>query len=104
MARELKRPGVTMTILCEEYREAHPGGYGYSRFCDLLRDFERRLTPVIRQQDTTEFTYQLLALNTLALRKATTAAGQERSLPSPRALWHPEAILVMIPLNLEDIK
>ena len=50
MARELKRPGVTMTILCEEYREAHPGGYGYSRFCDLLRDFERRLTPVIRQQ------------------------------------------------------
>ena len=32
-ARELKRPGVTMTILWEEYREAHPGGYGCSRFC-----------------------------------------------------------------------
>ena len=25
-ARELKRPGVTMTILWEEYREAHPDG------------------------------------------------------------------------------
>ena len=49
LARELKRPGVTMTILWEEYREAHPGGYGYSRFCDLLRGFERRLTPVMRQ-------------------------------------------------------
>jgi len=34
LARELKRPGVTMTILWEEYREVHPEGYGYSRFCD----------------------------------------------------------------------
>ena len=38
-----------MTMLWEEYREAHPEGYGYSRFCDLLRGFERRLTPVMRQ-------------------------------------------------------
>jgi transposase len=49
LARELKRPGVTMTILWEEYQEAHAEGYGYSRFCDLLRGFERRLTPVMRQ-------------------------------------------------------
>src|SRR6202020_3108567 len=49
LARELKRPGVTMSILWEEHREAHPEGYGYSRFCDLLRGFERRLTPVMRQ-------------------------------------------------------
>jgi transposase len=49
LARELKRPGVTMMILWEEYRETHSGGYGYSRFCDLLRGFERRLTPVMRQ-------------------------------------------------------
>src|ERR1700688_3704774 len=48
LARELKRPGVTMMILWEEYREAYPEGYGYSRFCDLLRGFERRLTPVMR--------------------------------------------------------
>jgi alpha-ketoglutarate-dependent taurine dioxygenase len=31
LARELKRPGVTMTILWEEYRDVHPEGYGYSR-------------------------------------------------------------------------
>ncbi len=49
LARELKRPGVTMTILWEEYREVHPDGCGHSRFCDLLRGFERRLTPVMRQ-------------------------------------------------------
>ena len=49
LARELKRPGVTMMILWEEYREVHPEGYGYSRFCDLFRGFERRLSPVMRQ-------------------------------------------------------
>jgi transposase len=49
LARELKRPGVNMMILWEEYRRAHPEGYGYSRFCDLFRGFERRLTPVMRQ-------------------------------------------------------
>ena len=49
LARELKRPGVTMMILWEEYREAQPDSYCYSRFCDLLRGFERRLTPVMRQ-------------------------------------------------------
>src|ERR1700734_1779645 len=49
LARELKRPGVTMTILWEEYREINQEGYGYSRFCDLLPGFERRLTPVMRQ-------------------------------------------------------
>ena len=49
LSRELKRPGVNMMILWEEYRAAHPDGYGYSRFCDLFRGFERRLTPVMRQ-------------------------------------------------------
>ena len=49
LSRELKRPGVNLMVLWEEYREAHPGGYGYSRFCDLYREFERRLSPVMRQ-------------------------------------------------------
>jgi transposase len=45
----MKRSGVNLTILWEEYREAQPDGYGYSRFCDLYREFERRLSPVMRQ-------------------------------------------------------
>lgn len=49
VARELKRPGVTLLILWEEYRQVHAAGYGYSRFCDLFREFERKLAPTMRQ-------------------------------------------------------
>ena len=47
---ELKKPGVTLQILWEEYRAVHPAGYGYSRFCELFRGFERRLSPTMRQE------------------------------------------------------
>ena len=30
---ELKKKGVTLQLLWEEYRERHPGGYQYSQFC-----------------------------------------------------------------------
>ncbi|HWN52297.1 MAG TPA: helix-turn-helix domain-containing protein [Xanthobacteraceae bacterium] len=32
LARELKRPGVNLMVLWEEYRQVHPDGYGYSRY------------------------------------------------------------------------
>jgi transposase len=47
--RELKRPGVTLQLLWQEYRGEHPNGYGYSRFCDLYRAFAKRLSPTMRQ-------------------------------------------------------
>ena len=47
--RELRRPGVTLSLLWEAYREAHPQGYGYSRFCELYRRWEGKLAPVMRQ-------------------------------------------------------
>src|SRR3974390_901937 len=47
--RELKRPGVTLELLWQEYREEHPGGYGYSRYCDLHRAWEKRVSPTMRQ-------------------------------------------------------
>jgi len=50
LVREMKRPGVNLTVLWEEYGAAHPDGYGYSRFCELYRDFEHRLSPTMRQQ------------------------------------------------------
>ena len=31
--RELKRPGVTLQLLWEEHRAAHPDGYRYSPLC-----------------------------------------------------------------------
>src|ERR1043166_8846290 len=47
--RELKRKHVTLSILWEEYIERHPDGYRYSRFCDLYRGWERRLSVTMRQ-------------------------------------------------------
>jgi len=47
--RELKRPGVTLSLLWEEYRAVHPNGYGYSRFCDLYRAWKGKLAPTMRQ-------------------------------------------------------
>src|SRR3981189_1289772 len=47
--RELRRPGVTLQLLWEEHRAAHPEGYGYSRFCELYRAWEARLSPTMRQ-------------------------------------------------------
>jgi hypothetical protein len=41
--RELKRPGVTLQLLWEEYREVHLKGYEYSRFCDLYRTWRGKL-------------------------------------------------------------
>lgn len=47
--REMRRPSVTLSLLWEEYREAYPKGYGYSRFCELYRRWEGKLAPVMRQ-------------------------------------------------------
>lgn len=46
--RELRRKGVTRRLLWLEYREAHPDGYGYSRFCELYRQWARKLDPPMR--------------------------------------------------------
>jgi len=45
---ELRRRGVTRRLLWLEYREAHPDGYGYSRFCELYRLWARKLDPPMR--------------------------------------------------------
>jgi transposase len=47
--RELRRPGVTLQLLWEEHRAANPDGYGYSRYCELFRAWEARLSPTMRQ-------------------------------------------------------
>jgi transposase len=46
---ELRRPGVTLLLLWEEYRAGQPEGYGYSRFCDLYAAWRIRLSPTMRQ-------------------------------------------------------
>ena len=46
---ELRRPGVTLMLLWEEYRQREPNGYRYSRWCELYRAWESRLSPTMRQ-------------------------------------------------------
>src|SRR5438552_15324356 len=46
---ELKRRGVTLMLLWEEYRAEHADGYGYSRFCDLYRAWRGTISPTMRQ-------------------------------------------------------
>jgi transposase len=49
MHQELKRVGVTLQLLWEEYRETHLDGYGYSQFCEIYRRWAGRLKPSMRQ-------------------------------------------------------
>ncbi len=47
---ELRRKGVTLALLWEEYRGVHRDGYGYSRYCELYTRWEGKLSPVMRQR------------------------------------------------------
>ena len=50
--QELGRKGVTLRLLWQEYRQAQPEGYGYSRFCELYQRWADTLEPVLRQVHT----------------------------------------------------
>lgn len=50
MYTELKRVGVTLELLHHEYRERQPGGYSYSRYCELYREWLGRQSIVMRQE------------------------------------------------------
>src|SRR5437870_6277279 len=48
---ELQRhPHLTLQLAWEEYRQAHPDGYGYSRFCELYQRWRQQLDVVLRQE------------------------------------------------------
>jgi transposase len=48
--RELRRKGVTMFLLWQEYKQAHPEeGYQYSQFCELYRRWCSNLEVCLRQ-------------------------------------------------------
>lgn len=50
VSRELKRKSVTRTLLWQEYRAAHPNGYGYTWFCEGLQTFAQRRSPTFRNR------------------------------------------------------
>jgi len=48
--KELRRKGVTLYLLWQEYRYAHPeDGYQYSQFCELYNRWAKPLSAVLRQ-------------------------------------------------------
>ena len=46
---DLKHKGVTLFLLWQEYRAAHPDGYQYSWFCERYRAWRGKLDVVMRQ-------------------------------------------------------
>jgi transposase len=48
---ELQRhPHLTLQLAWEEYRQSHPDGYAYSRFCELYQRWRQQLDVVLRQE------------------------------------------------------
>lgn len=50
ISREMKRKGVTLLLLWQEYREAHPDGFGYTWFCDKFGTHGKRANPTYRHR------------------------------------------------------
>ncbi len=48
LTKELKKKGVTLQLLYEEYRRDHPDGYSRSRFYEKYRNYAKKLDPVMR--------------------------------------------------------
>ncbi|QND61625.1 IS21 family transposase (plasmid) [Mesorhizobium huakuii] len=48
--RELRRPGVTRSLLWVEYRTDRPNGYGYTWFCTSYEAWKQRVSPTMRQR------------------------------------------------------
>jgi transposase len=46
---ELKKKGVTLQLLWEEYQQQDPRGYGYSRYCELYSQWRTRSDLSMRQ-------------------------------------------------------
>ncbi len=47
---ELRRKGVTRSLLWQEYRADHPEGFGYAWFCNRYDAWKRRVSPTMRQR------------------------------------------------------
>lgn len=45
----MKRRGVTMMLLWQEYRTEHTRGYAYSWFCEGYRDWKKSISPTMGQ-------------------------------------------------------
>jgi transposase len=49
VAKEVRRKGVTVALLWDEYIARRPDGIGYSQYCRLFREFRQTADPRMRQ-------------------------------------------------------
>jgi len=50
VAQELRKKGVTLSLLWQEYKADHPEGYQYSRYCELYRQWKKHNKLAMRQE------------------------------------------------------
>ena len=55
--REYQRKGVTLVLLWEEYKAAHPHGIEYSQYCDRYRAWAGDRPPITRTRSKVGFPY-----------------------------------------------
>lgn len=48
--QELRKKGVTLTLLWEEYKQDYPEGYQQTQFCDIYRQWCKTVDAVMRQE------------------------------------------------------
>ena len=47
--REMKKKGVTLYLLWEEYKLEHPSGYMYTQFCTKYREYRKKNSVYMRK-------------------------------------------------------
>jgi len=48
--QEMKKKGVTLQLLWQEYRESHPDGYQISQFYKLCKQWKKKIDVTLRQE------------------------------------------------------
>jgi hypothetical protein len=107
--RELRRKGVTLSLLWEEYRADHPEGYGYSRFCELYNQWEGKLSPVMRQRHPAgERLFVDYAGHTVDVIDPTTGEVRTAQMSHPPPMWSQKVfrgrMLMMCPKTLFSLR
>lgn len=75
--REMKKKHVTLQLLWEEYRRAHPDAYAYTQFCEYYKRFRCQLEVSLRQEyKAGEFLFVDWAGDTILLWDAQTGTSR----------------------------
>ena len=94
--RELRRKGVTLALLWQEYKASHPEGLQYSQLCERYRAFASTLNVVMRQSGAPcggedDAHYVMTAAKENCPKRPAELVGLDWELPQVSATEHPDA-------------